>query len=163
MSNTTWRVSHKMELQHMSSLTVVWWGPFCSFALVFLCCPIMCLVCCGVRCGFVLRAMFGLSLPSVVCGRVRVLFVCLRMVVGGVCCVVFLFFFVLCTLCCPILWTVNFVLLLRYSLTFIDICIAVGDPVIKRRSFESHQPIQPRHTCVPFPSHDLDFQRNMSW
>ena len=47
----------------------------------------MCLVCCGVRCGFVVRVMFGLSLPSVVCGRVRVLFVCLRMVVGGVCCV----------------------------------------------------------------------------
>jgi len=56
----------------------------------------MCLVCCGVLCDFALRAMFGLSLPSVVCGRVRVLFVCLRMVVGGVCCVVFLFFFVLC-------------------------------------------------------------------
>ena len=60
--------------------------------------------------------------------------VCLFAYGGGwrVLCCVFVFLRLVCTLCCPILWIVNFVLLLRYSLTFIDICIAVGDPVIKR-------------------------------
>ena len=34
-------------------------------------------------------------------------------------CVVVLFFFVLCTLCCQFLWIVNLLLPIRYSLTFI--------------------------------------------
>ena len=39
------------------------------------------------------------------------------------CCVLVLFFFVLCTLFSQFIWIVNFVLLLRYSLTVIDLVI----------------------------------------
>jgi hypothetical protein len=39
------------------------------------------------------------------------------------CCVVVLFFFVLCTLCCQFLWIVLFWLTLRYSLMFIELLI----------------------------------------
>ena len=39
------------------------------------------------------------------------------------CCVLVLFFFVLCTLFSQFIWIVNFVLLLLYSLMFIDLVI----------------------------------------
>ena len=57
----------------------------------------------------------------------NVICVCLRMVVSNAHCVRFLFvfvwflFFVLCDLRCHFLWIVHFVLLLQYSLSFIDI------------------------------------------
>jgi hypothetical protein len=35
------------------------------------------------------------------------------------CCFLALFFFVLCVLCCRVLWNVHFLLSLRYSLAFI--------------------------------------------
>ena len=41
------------------------------------------------------------------------------------CCVIVLFFIVLCTVCCQFLWIVNFGLPLPYSLTFIYL-IAIG-------------------------------------
>jgi hypothetical protein len=49
---------------------------------------------------------------------IYVICVCLRIVVSNIYCVV-LFFFVLCTWCCPFLWIVYFWLSLRYSPTFI--------------------------------------------
>jgi len=59
-----------------------------------------------------MKTMFGSSLPPVGCGKVHVLFtlfvVCLRVVMSDMCCVVFLFFFVLCALCCQFLLIVLF-------------------------------------------------------
>ena len=82
-----------------------------------------------------IKTMFGSSLPPGVCRRAHVSFtICVfvgRIVVSNIYCVVFLFVFlrivypmlthcvVLCTLCCQFLWILNFVLPLRYSLTFI--------------------------------------------
>ena len=71
--------------------------------------------------------MLGSSLSPVVCRRAHVLFtlcVCVLCLLahGGVqhmlCCVFVLFFFVLYTLCCQLLWIVHFWFLIRYSLTF---------------------------------------------
>jgi nitrate reductase cytochrome c-type subunit len=42
------------------------------------------------------------------------------------CCVFVLFFFVMCTLCCPFLWIVHFWLSLRYSLKII--CFVIRPP-----------------------------------
>ena len=59
--------------------------------------------------------MFGSSLPPVVCGRAHVLFTlnvfacaewCQTHIV--LCCVFVLFFFILCVLCCRVLWNVHF-------------------------------------------------------
>ena len=65
---------------------------------------------------------FGSSLLLVVCRRgscfVYVICAWLSIVMSKTCCVVFLFFFILCTLCCKFLWIVHFVLPLRCSLTF---------------------------------------------
>ena len=69
--------------------------------------------------------MFGSTLPPVVCMTVHVLFtlfVFLLIVVSNTYCVVFL----LCissSYCCQFLWIVNFVLPLRYSLTFIYVTL----------------------------------------
>ena len=49
-------------------------------------------------------------------------YLCLFAHSGVTYCVVFLFFFVLFTLCCPFLWLVLFWLPLQYSLTFIWAC-----------------------------------------
>jgi hypothetical protein len=75
--------------------------------------------------------MFGLSFSPVVCRREHALFTLLvfAWVCSGIrhtlCCVFALFFFVLCTLCCQILWIVDSWLPLRYSLTFFFIVTIV--------------------------------------
>jgi hypothetical protein len=57
------------------------------------------------------KTMFGLSLPSVVCKRARLLFT------------LFVFVFVLCVLCWRFLWIVHCLLPLWYSLTFTNVHI----------------------------------------
>ena len=73
---------------------------------------------------FRIMTMFCSSLPPVVDRRAHVLFPlfvfawvqwCATHIVLCFC----LFFFVLCTPCCQLLWIVHFLLALRYSLTFI--------------------------------------------
>jgi hypothetical protein len=65
--------------------------------------------------------MFGSSLPPVAYRRARVLFTLLVFVCKLWCSthIVFVFFVVLCSLCCQFLWIVPFWLPLRYSLMFI--------------------------------------------
>jgi transposase len=50
---------------------------------------------------------------------------CLRLVVSNKYCIVFLpsFSCVLFTICCQFLWIVNFLLLFRYSLSFINLVL----------------------------------------
>ena len=56
---------------------------------------------------------------------ISVICVCLRTLVSNTKCVVFLlFFFVLCDLCCQLLWIVHFWLSLWYSLKFIYQCFS---------------------------------------
>ena len=73
--------------------------------------------CCDVRCDFHIQTMFGSSLPPIVCRRVHVLFA-YSAIQHILCCVVALFFVVLCTLCCQFLSILHFWLPLRYSLPF---------------------------------------------
>ena len=47
--------------------------------------------------------------------------------------------------------------------SFAYMCIAIGDPGMKRGGLESHYAIYPGHICMPDPSQDLDFQRYLSW
>jgi len=71
---------------------------------------------------FRIKTMFGSYLPPVICRKAHLLFtffcVCLRIVVSNAYYVVFLFWF---SSCFQFLWIVHFLLLLRYSLTFIYI------------------------------------------
>ena len=73
---------------------------------------------------FRIKTMFGSSLPPVVCKMAHILFTIFvfacAYVVSNTYCVVLLFFFILCTLCCQFLWMVHFSLTRRCSLTFIQ-------------------------------------------
>jgi hypothetical protein len=57
-----------------------------------------------------IKTMFGSSLSPAVCKMAHVL--CTLFAYNGVqnivCCILFIFFFVLCTLCCQFLWIVAF-------------------------------------------------------
>jgi hypothetical protein len=79
--------------------------------------------CWDVRYVYLMRTMFGSSLPPVVCGCACLLRFWWLIVHSGIqhifCCVFVLFFFVLCTLCCQILWIVHCWFPLRCSLAFI--------------------------------------------
>jgi hypothetical protein len=97
----------------------------------FLCCPIMCLyILCyvfDVHYDFCIQALFGSSLPPVVCRRYHALFicVCLRIVVSSTYCVMYfvLFFFVWYLvypmlpvfLCCPLLIAYYSVMFIAYN------------------------------------------------
>ena len=94
--------------------------------VVLLCVFTFWVPCCYVLYDFSIKTLFGSSLPPVVCRRAHVLFtlflfVCVKWCPTHIMLVLFLFFFVyvLCTLCCQLLWIVYFWLSLRYSLTFI--------------------------------------------
>ena len=75
---------------------------------------------------FRIQMMFGSSLPPAVCKKVHVLLTCLCLFahsgVQHILCYVFvLLVFVLCVLCCQLLWIVHLRLILRYSPTFYDL------------------------------------------
>jgi len=81
--------------------------------------------CCDVRYDFQINAMFGSSLPPVVCRRAvsYLRYLCLFAHNGVqhiLCCVFVFFFLVLCIPCCQFLWIVHLWLPFRYSLTFIS-------------------------------------------
>jgi hypothetical protein len=86
-----------------------------SVTIQWLCVFMLRKPCCDVRYDFHRKTMFDSSLHSVVCSRrAHVLFTLFVFVTyGGVqhilCCVFVLFFFVLCILCCQLLWIVHFV------------------------------------------------------
>ena len=50
-----------------------------------------------------------------------------------------------------------------FSLSFVYICVAVGDPAIEMGGLGSPLIGLTRHIFVPVPSQDLDFQYHMSW
>ena len=50
----------------------------------------------------------------------------------------------------------------RFCLSFVYICIAVGDPIIKWGRLIPVTGLTPSH-LVPVPCHDLDFQCYMPW
>ena len=63
-----------------------------------------------------MKMMFGSSLPPVVCWMAHVIFTFLCLLAHiGVQHILYLFFFVFCTLCCQFFWIVYFLLPLRYS------------------------------------------------
>ena len=84
----------------------------------FLCHAIICLFALSsdVHYDFCINTMFGSSLSPVFC-LIYIICVCLHIVLSNTYGVVF--FFVLCTLCCPFLWIVHFWLPLRYCLMFL--------------------------------------------
>jgi hypothetical protein len=88
---------------------------FFSFCVVLLCVFTFRVPCCDIRYDFRMKPMFDLSLYPLVCRRAQILFA-----YSGVwrvsCCVIVLFFFVLCTLCCQFFWILRFWLPLRFSL-----------------------------------------------
>ena len=84
-------------------------GSVLYILLSFLCCPIMCL--------YILSSPLWCSLRFPHKKGVRFVFASRRRT--HVLFTLFVFYFVLCTLCCQFLWTVRFGLLPLYSLTFI--------------------------------------------
>ena len=75
---------------------------------------------------FCMKMMFGSSLPPAVCKKAHILLTLLCLFahssVQNILCYVFvLLVFVLCVLCCQLLWIVHLRLFLRYSLTFYDL------------------------------------------
>jgi hypothetical protein len=92
---------------------------FLVFCVVLLCVFTFWVPWCDVCYDICIQTMFGSSLPPVVCKRVHVLLTWFVFVWSSTYCVVFfLFFFVLCTLCCKFLWIVLFWMFLRYSRLF---------------------------------------------
>ena len=107
------------------------WPPFLVVSvllIVLVFCPIMCLYvlssCCDVRYFFCIkRCSVRFYLQLFVGGLMSYLLYLCLFVHSGVhhilCCVLVLFFFVLCTICCQFLWIVHVWLSLQYSLMFI--------------------------------------------
>ena len=81
--------------------------------------------CCDVRYDFRIETLFGSSLPLCVGGPMYYLrYLCL-LAYSGVQHKCVVFFIILCTICCQILWIVHFGLPLGYSLTFIWLYLQV--------------------------------------
>jgi hypothetical protein len=122
--------------------------------LVFVCCPIVCLLRSEFRVVISASAISALKRYSVrlylqlfVGGRVSHLrYLCLFAYSGVqhiLCCVFVLFFFVLCILCFQFLWIVLFCLPLRYSLTF------MYNVPLHIYSLPKLWHLVQRHTCRP--------------